>query len=284
VKEVGTESGVAFDGQGMLVAGMGVACGDFDSDGLLDLFVTHYYREMDTMYRNAGSLFFSDETARIGLGATSLAFLGFGTEFVDYDNDGWLDLAVANGHVLGPHHWLEAMRPHLYRNEEGRFRDVSDSAGEHFQRKFVARGLAGADFDNDGGVDLAVSNNDRPACVLKNVSPDRGNFLRLDFVGVCSNRSAVNARVTAHVGRRDLVREIIGGGSYQSASERRLVIGLGRRRGADAVEVRWPGGRVDHLGTLQAGDWLLVEGRLPRAAARSDGAEESRPSAASLSN
>jgi enediyne biosynthesis protein E4 len=265
VQEVGVEAGVAFNGRGELVAGMGIACGDFDEDGLLDLFVTHYHRESDTLYRNLGHLLFVDATSAVGLGTASLPYLGFGTEFIDFDNDGWLDLVVTNGHVLGPAHWSYAMRPQLHRNtRRGKFVEVTDQAGAHFRQEFVARGLAVADYDADGRVDFAVSNIDGPACVVRNATTNSGHSASIQLVGRQSNRSAINTRVIARIGSRRVTREVVGGGSYQSESAKIITIGLETAESMDALEIRWPSGHVDRVEEL-AGDrqWLIVEGRGP---------------------
>jgi hypothetical protein len=264
VKEVGVESGVAFNGQGELVAGMGIACGDYDQDGLLDLFVTHYQRESDTMYHNLGKLIFSDDTAVVGLGTASLPYLGFGTAFLDYDNNSWLDIAVANGHVLGSAHWSYAMRPQLYRNIGRKFTEVTGRAGEYFAREYVGRALAAADYDMDGRVDFAVSNIDGPSCVVRNTCPSSGNFIQLELVGQRTSRTAVNARITAQVGAGKLMHEFVGGGSYQSSSEHCISIGLAGADAVDSLEIRWPSGQLDRLMHLTANRrWLIVEGREP---------------------
>lgn len=262
-KEIGVEAGLAFDGQGNLVAGMGIACGDADRDGLLDLFVTHYHREADTFYKNRGQLIFTDDTARVGLGSASLPFLGFGTTFLDADNDGWLDLFVANGHVLGSEHWLEAMEPNLYRNKgAGCFVEASAGAGPHFRKKFTGRGVASADFDRDGAMDLAATNNHEPATVLRNCTATKGDSISLELIGVISARSAANARVFVRHQETTTLFELFGGGSYQSACEQRLLIGLGKSGENVSLEIRWPSGKVDQIADVQPGrSMLVVEGR-----------------------
>lgn len=265
VEEVGVESGLATNGQGQLVAGMGIACGDADGDGRLDLVVTHYQGEMTTFYRNTGGLFFSDETAVVGLGTATLPFLGFGVDFLDANNDGELDIVIANGHVLGRHHHSYAMPPQFFFNRGGHFEEATDRAGPTFRKEFVGRGLAVGDFDNDGGADFAVVNNDQPAYIQRNAAKSRGKWLRFDLVGTRSNRSAMNARVVVRIGDRRLVRELHGGGSYQSASDQRILVGLGDSTKADDVEIRWPSGQLQRVGSLEGNrGWLVAEGRTPQ--------------------
>ena len=264
-EEIGAEAGVAFDGAGNLVAGMGVACGDGNGDGLLDLCVAHFAGQSTTYYRNDGRLTFTDVSARVGLVAPTLASLSFGAELIDVDNDGWLDLYHANGHVLGPKYAGAKMNPQLFRNVgDGIFDEISTSAGDYFHGKYLGRGAASCDFDNDGRIDLVVSHTDVPVALLGNVVEDPGQWLALEALGRRSNRDGVNVRVRVQAGERVLLREIVGGGSYQSAPDRRLLIGLSEADRPDRVEVVWPSGRQDVWTDLAAGvAYLLVEGRMP---------------------
>lgn len=269
-EEIGVEAGLAFNGNGDLVAGMGIAAGDADGDGWIDLYVSHYMQQGNTFYRNRQNLSFTDDTAAWSLFLPSLPYLGFGTEFVDYDNDGWLDLYVINGHVLGPHYPLQKMTPQLYHNCAGKdFEEVTRRAGPFFREKRVGRGSAGADFDNDGAVDLAVLHLDRPLALLRNVALDRGNSIGLVLVGTLSNRDGINTEITTYAGARTLVRQAMGGGGYQSAPDYRLSIGLGSASKADRLDVVWSSGRRDSWTDLAAGAYyLLVEGRPPRLLSR----------------
>lgn len=265
-QEVGVRSGVALTNGGSPIAGMGIACGDYDGSGRLSLFVTNYFGLPNILFRNLGGLLFSDDSAATGLARPSLPMLGFGTGFLDIENDGWLDLVVANGHVLGPTHEPFAMKPQLFRNtRKGKFVDVSSQAGPYFEQPWVGRGVAIGDFDNDGASDFVVVNQFRPTALLHNEARSRGHFIRLELVGTRSNRNAVNSRVWVEAGGRTTMNEIVGGGSYLSASDRRLLVGLGDHSQADAVRVRWPSGHVDVWHNM-AGDrsWLLVEGRPPQ--------------------
>lgn len=259
--------GVGVNGHGFAGAGMGVAAGDVDGDGRIDLFVTNYFNEANTLYRNDRAAF-TDVTAEYGLAAPSLRRLGFGTSFFDADNDGWLDLIVANGHVQ--HYPPErdrrepfAQLPQFFRNQVGaRFQEESSSAGAYFQQTVVGRSTALADYDRDGRVDIAVQHLNGPAALLKNDAADVGRSLTLRLVGVRSNRDAIGARVEVRVGDRKIVRVIFGSNGYLSCDDRRLVIGVGAAEQADDVMIRWPSGRQESSGPLSGGKThYLIEGQ-----------------------
>ncbi len=246
-EEIGLMAEVAYGSAVKPESGMGTDLGDFDGDGRLDLIVTNIDYEMNNLYRNAGDGFFDDVTIRTGLGQVALPYSGFGVRFLDYDNDGDLDLSILNGHVI-PNiaHYKSnieyAEPPLLLENREGKFVDVSENSGEVFQRKLVGRSLASADFDNDGDPDLLVVSNDSPAVLLRNDGGDRGHWIGLHLVGSRGNRDAVGARVIVSTDQRRLVRERTGGGSYQAAHDPRLLFGLLEGEKIESVEIRWPGG------------------------------------------
>jgi hypothetical protein len=246
---------------------MGIACGDLDGDGALDLAVTNFYGESTTYFRNFGRALFVDQTAVIGLQAPSRPLLGFGVAFLDVNNDGWLDLLSTNGHVLDARPRIPWAMPLqlLVGGPGGRLTDVSDRAGAPFLRLHLGRGLAVGDLDNDGRVDAVVLNQNQPLVYLHNRTEDSGHFLRLRLEGTRSNRDAVGARVTITCGGRRRMSKRVGGGSYQSASDPRLHFGLGATRAVESVEVRWPSGHVDHHGGLSADrEYRLREGAKPR--------------------
>lgn len=264
--ERGLDWGAALSGAGFAQAGMGIACGDYDRDGWPDLLVTNFFDETNTLYRNRDGAGFADVTGPADLALLSKATLGFGTEFIDYDNDGWLDLFIANGHIedrswrtLGGQPYR--MPPHLFRNTGiGRFVDVAPLAGDYFHNRWIGRGVAAGDIDNDGDVDLAVSHQRAPAALLRNdtASPPLAIVLRL--IGSSANRSAIGAVVEAIGLGKPLVRDVLGGGSYQSASGRRVHVGLGAEEAAPQLRVRWPSGAVEEWTDVRSGHYLVREG------------------------
>ena len=264
-EEVGAIAGAAASAEGGYKAGMGVACGDLDGDGKLDLAVTNYYGESTTFFRNLGGGMFGDHSTAIGLSAPTRLLLGFGIAFVDLDNDGRLDVLSANGHVIDPRPRFPWMMPLqvLCMSASGRLIDFSARAGALFQSLHLGRGLAVGDFDNDGQVDaLAVCQNE-PLVYLHNQtrSDSTGHFLVLRLEGTKSNRDAVGATVTVQCGERRWVAIRYGGGSYQSANDPRLHFGLGSAVKVDQVEVRWPTGMIDRFSGLVADTgYLLREG------------------------
>jgi hypothetical protein len=266
--EVGLAWGVALNESGLLRAGMGVAAGDADGDGRIDLLVTNFYEEGSTLYRNAAPGQFQVATSRAGLLVPSRDRLGFGTAFLDADNDGHLDLFVANGHIndVRPLGMPYAMEPQLFRNDgRGRFRDVSDRAGPTFREPVLGRGAAVGDLDNDGDVDIVVTHLGRPPALLSNETVPRGGALRLTLVARAPGRTPIGARVTVRAGSQALSRVVAGGASYLSAGDTQVHVGLGQAARADSVEVHWPSGRVESWDHLPAGsDLLIEEGHEPR--------------------
>ena len=267
-EESALASGAAANGDGGYQAGMGVACGDLDGDGRPDLVVTNYYGESTTFFQNLGRHAFADHTAAIGLAAQSRYRLGFGVALPDVNNDGRLDLMTANGHIHdGRPQFPFAMPLQLFLGgERGGLTDVTTRAGAPFAVALIGRGLATGDLDNDGRVDAVVVAQNSPLVYLHNRSAQVGHFLTLQLEGRESNRGGVGAEVTIQAGGRRQVAQRVGGGSYQSAGDPRLHFGLGEATVVDALDVRWPSGRVDHFDKL-AGDtgYLLREGD-PRAA------------------
>jgi tetratricopeptide (TPR) repeat protein len=255
-------AGLAGNATGGYQAGMGIACGDLDGDGRIDLAVTNFYNESTTCFRNLGQGAFSDQTAAIGLAASSRYVLGFGTAFLDADNDGWLDLITANGHVHdGRPQFPWKMPVQLYLNDgRGRVMDVTKQAGPPFVIPRMGRGLAAGDLDNDGRIDVVIVSQDEPVALFHNQTVP-GHFLTLRLEGTTSNRDAVGAVVTVITDGRARVAPRLGGGSYQSAGDPRLHFGLGAARQAERVEVRWPSGRVDRFEKLAVDSgYLLREG------------------------
>jgi hypothetical protein len=253
--EQATEAGLAASASGGYLAGMGVAYGDLDGDGRLDLAVTNFLNQATTLYHNHGGGLFSDRSAATGLAAATRQVLGFGLAALDANNDGRLDLVQANGHISDytPSFPYKMRAQLLLGDAPGHFRDVSDLAGPPWQVLRLGRGLAVGDLDNDGRMDILIVGQGAPLALLHNQpAPAAGHFLTLALEGVASNRDGVGARVTVTAGGRNQVAARFGGGSYLSASDPRLHFGLGAARRADRVEVRWPSGRRDTYEGLAA--------------------------------
>jgi tetratricopeptide (TPR) repeat protein len=258
-EESGLAGGIAGNASGSYQAGMGVACGDLDCDGRLDLAVTNFYNESTTFFRNFGHGFFGDQSAAIGLAGPSRYVLGFGIAFFDADCDGRLDLITANGHVHdGRPQFPWKMPVQLFLNDgRGKVTDATRQAGPPFQMLRMGRGLAAGDLDNDGRPDVVVVSQNEPVALFHNQT-DGGHFLILGLEGTTSNRDAVGAIVSLHCDGRVRVAARLGGGSYQSAGDPRLHFGLGKSRQADRVDVRWPSGRVDRYRNLAADSGYLI--------------------------
>ncbi len=247
-EEVGSQSGVAYDGAGRATASMGVVAEDLDGDGRVDLFHTNFINEPNTFLKNLGSGLFQDETARAGLDSTGRAFTGFGTNAIDLDNDGLLDLFVADGHV-DDRPWINhpmAQLPLLYRaTSPGRYEQVAASAIPYLGRPAVGRGSAAGDLDGDGRVDLVVVHRDRPVAILRNETPG-GHWVGLRLVGgPKSGKTPIGARVTCRAGGRTSARWLTSGTSYLAASDSRIWFGLGSSAMIERLEVRWPSGAVE---------------------------------------
>ena len=261
-QDTGVESGVAYSEDGREQAGMGTSAADYDGDGLLDLAKTNFIEDTPNIYRNNGDGSFTDATVPVGLGR-STRFLGWGVAFIDYDNDGWPDVLMVNGHVYPDVRDAGfTMRRLLYRNlGNGRFADVSQTSGAAITAQFSSRGLATLDYDNDGRTDVVITNmNDRPS-LLHNTGGTGNHWVSLLLTGTKSNRSAIGARVTVVAGGRNLVNEVRSGSTFMSQSDLRLPFGLGKTAAIDRVEIEWPGGakqtvtgvKIDHFVSVTEG-------------------------------
>ncbi len=263
--ERGFESGTAVSGDGNEQASMGVDAADYDNDGRLDLYATHFANDYSTLYRNLGDLLFEDVTARAHLRAPAWPFVKWGTAFLDLDHDGWKDLVHVNGHVY-PHlraapgkETYEQPALSVYINgRNGAFRDASGEVGPDAVKPVIGRGLAFADLDNDGDLDLVVACLDAKPLVLRNDSAP-GRWLMLRAVGSKANRDAIGTRITVRTGERSQVWEVKRTVGIYSASDPRAHFGLGDEAKADLVRVEWPGGKVDEFRDVATGRHYLVD-------------------------
>ena len=262
-------SGCGLGPNGTLVAGMGVEAGDVDGSGRPALFVTNFWNKPNVLYLNKGKLFFQEWSNPSGLGAPSVDRLGFGTVMIDADLDGHLDIAVANGHIHRTAREYQgipfAQEPQFFKGKSGgRFQDISAQAGPYFRELRVGRGLAWADYDNDGKPDLVFSHNGGPISLLHNETMTDNNWICLELIGdgKKSNRNAIGSRVEIEHGGNRQVRFINGGGSYLSASDRRILAGLAKSDRADRVTVTWPSGQKQSFANLGCKCWWrLTEGK-----------------------
>jgi hypothetical protein len=258
-REVGLWTGAAFDRGGAAQAGMGAAVGDVDGDADLDLFVTNFSEDQSTLYAGDGLGFFEDVTLTAGLGTATYTPLSWGTVLADLDNDGDLDLVIANGHIypqvddhpeIGQRY---AQRAQLFENDgAGRFTDVTDRAGPGFAVARPARALAAGDYDDDGDIDLLLSNLDAPPTLLRNDSAC-GSWLIVDCAPPPGRGTAIGTRLTATVGDRTLVREVASSGSYLSAHDPRVHFGLGDATQVDRLVIRWPDGTTTEMENVAPG-------------------------------
>ena len=264
-RDAALASGAALSGLGVPEASMGVDAGDFDNDGDEDLFMTHLMREGNNLYVNDGAGRFADRSAPAGLGGASLAYTGWGTSWFDYDNDGWLDLLAVNGTVV----MVEGregdsfpydQRMKLFRNlGDGRFEDASARAGAVFGLSAVGRGAAFGDVDNDGDVDVLVGNDAGPARLLVNEMDNRNHWLGLRLIGV-AGRDLLGARVAVdRPGIPTLWRRARSDGSYASANDPRVLVGLGESAVAPTITVHWPDGRAESWPALPIDRWQTLE-------------------------
>ncbi|MEO8659907.1 MAG: CRTAC1 family protein [Bryobacteraceae bacterium] len=263
-KEVALTSGVALSGDGLTMAAMCISFGDYDNDGNLDLYISDFQNAPDHIWHNDGHGFFDEVSVRAGIAVITKSLLSFGGGFFDYDNDGLLDLFIANGHV---YQGVEAYKQinSLFHNEgRGKFIETAKQSGEAFTVPHLGRGAAFFDYDNDGFMDVVVGNNDDPPLLLHNNGVSVGHYLNLQLVGTKSNRDAMGARVKVTAGGITQMREIAGGGSYLSQSDLRAHVGLKSNKTADVVEVWWPSGAHQLFQSVEANHfYTITEGRAP---------------------
>jgi hypothetical protein len=260
--EDGLERGIALNDDGQEQAGMGIAVGDYNLDGLLDIFKTHFTEDTPALYQNTGKGNFADVTIRSGLGVET-RFICWGTGFADLDNDGYPDIFVATGSVYPEVEKKYPGQPHrtprfIYRNlGDGKFEELIDQAGPGIAAPHASRGVAFGDFDNDGDVDVLIMNQNEPPSLLRNDVTGGNHWLKVKLEGVKSNRSAIGARVTAHYGGKKQAQEVLAQSAYLSCSDRRLHFGLGPAESAD-LEIRWPNGNLEKIAKVTADRLVIV--------------------------
>jgi enediyne biosynthesis protein E4 len=258
-EDVGLDAGVAYDTGGMAKAGMGVDAGDVNGDGIADLVVTNFNDQYHSLFVGSPSLVYEDRTVTSHLAQYSKSYVGWGTHFIDYDNDGNLDLAIVNGHI---NQIIETTRgdvkyrepPLLLRNNgQGVFENMREEAGGVFQSSYSARGLAVGDFDNDGGEDIVFTSLNSTPTLLHNNVGHENNWVGLELQGTKSNRDAIGAKITIALPHRKLVRWITGGGSYLASHDKRVIVGLGDQRPPIdlTAEIRWPSGTIQQASGLR---------------------------------
>jgi hypothetical protein len=264
-EENAVAAGLAYNSDGKEMSSMGVAVGDYDNDGRTDLFVTTFANDNYVLFHNDGKGLFSDVSFQSGVGESTVSFLGWGAFFLDYDNDGFKDLFAANGHVypevdgkLNREVYREPLL--LFHNSKnGKFQESDEAAGLRGLPAHSARGAAYCDYDNDGDLDIAVSNIDERPQLLRNEGGNRKHWLEMRLVGTTSNRDAIGARVKVRAGEIVQWGRVRTGGSYISGNDLRLHFGLEGHDSVDSVEIRWPSGATEKLGEVPANRILTIQ-------------------------
>ena len=260
--EQGLEAGVSLSEDGQEQSGMGLATGDFDTDGHLDIFKTHFRGDTNVLYRNNGKGYFRDVTIRAGLGVET-RYVCWGAGIVDLDNDGLPDLFFTTGMVYPEVERKSPDAPYktpsvIFRNlGDGKFEELRGLAGPGIAESHCSRGVAFGDFDNDGDIDILIVNLNEPPSLLRNDVTGTNHWLKVLLIGVASNRSAIGAQVVATYGERRQVQAVLAQSSYLSVNDRRLHFGLGSAATA-SLEIRWPNGAVEKIAEVAAGQLVVI--------------------------
>ena len=261
--DVGLSSGVALSEMGIAYSSMAPIFGDINNDGWFDLIITNFQDEPNSVYVNEGNGLFSDITFRSKIGGATLSRLAWGADFADFDNDGYVDLFVAAGHLddninaINPAITYAQQNQLFWNQGDSTYADVSNSSGNGMLLKKVSRGAALGDYDNDGDIDILITNSNQTPDLLRNDAPEQNHWLIFTTVGARSNRSGIGARIKVVADGKSQIREVKSGGSYPSHSDMRLHFGLGEAPKADLVEIQWPSRLVEQFTDVK-GDRILV--------------------------
>jgi len=258
-KEIGFNSGTAVNENGSEQGCMGVTVSDYDHDGRLDLFVTNFDDDYNILYHNDGRNSFNDVSYAAKVAAVSLPYVGWGTKFFDYDNDGWVDLFVANGHVYPQLQNFRQRNLVHHNNRDGTFKEVGEQLGAPFLEKRAGRGAAFGDIDNDGDTDIVINNLDGAPQLLRNDGGNANNSVLIKTIGVKSNRDGIGARVKVVAGDLTQKDEVRSGASYISHNDLRLSFGLEKRTKIDLIEIRWPSGVIDKITNASVNKILTIK-------------------------
>jgi hypothetical protein len=264
-EETATFAGVAYSSDGRARSGMGVDSADFNQDGWMDLFVANIDREMFSIYQNNHDETFDDQAGPTSIGSATRLMSGWGLKFFDYDNDGNLDLFLANGNpddlIESLHSQVKYQEPlMLFHNTGKNFENVSAHSGPVFAKPLSARGMAVGDFDNDGGIDVLVAVNDGAPVLLRNAVGNQNHWLGINLVGTKSNADAIGARITYQSGDLKRQRMKVGGGSFLSSHDPRMVLGIGKRTKLDWLEIQWPqpSGKIERISELPIDRYITI--------------------------
>lgn len=263
--EEGIQRGVAFNGDGIANGSMGIDAGDYDNDGDIDLWVTNFSLEANCLMQNDGTGFFEDATFDTELAHPSFYALGFGTRFIDYDNDSWLDILVGNGHIWDNVDQIDdklsyAQPVQLFRNQNGSFIEITEKAGLN-QTFYVVRGMLYGDIDNDGDTDVILCQSNLPTIILRNEIGNKKSWLSVQLVGSDGNIDAIGSQVKVKVGEQNILREVICGASYLSGNDIRLSFGLDKNESVDSLQIRWSTGKVEHFGKQPTRQMITIRQR-----------------------